>query len=155
MAEEGYKRFPSNQLDRQLRLAYVDVVSFRQHSTNGPDQGKGRLSTRKEGAMNRRKMFATLGTSLLGFLFPHHQEQHLFGSTLLSTSVFSGQGSMNNVDTGLLYNGQKVSPTMVSITPTGFQVTAEVGWQGHQTDTLVDIYITGGHSWTARADYIL
>jgi hypothetical protein len=48
----------------------------------------------------------------------------------------------------------KVSPTMVSITPTGFQVTAEVGWQGHQTDPLVDISITGGHSWTARADYI-
>jgi hypothetical protein len=48
----------------------------------------------------------------------------------------------------------KMSPTMVSITPTGFQVTAEVGWQSHQTDLLVDISITGGHSWTARADYI-
>jgi hypothetical protein len=113
-----------------------------------------RLSTRKEWAMNRRNLLATLGTSVLGFLFPQRQEQPLFGSTLLATSVFSGQGSMNNVDTGLMYNGQKVSPTMVSITPTGFQVTAEVGWQSHETDNLVDISITGGHSWTARADYI-
>ena len=104
--------------------------------------------------MNRRNVLATLGTSVLGFLIPPRQEQPQLGSTLLATSVFSGQGSMNNVDTGLMYNGQKVSPTMVSITPTGFQVTAEVGWQGHQTDTLVDIYITGGNSWTARADYI-
>jgi hypothetical protein len=55
---------------------------------------------------------------------------------------------MKNVDTGLTYNGQKVSPTMVSITPTGFQVTAEVGWQSHESDTLVDISITGvTHGW--------
>lgn len=104
--------------------------------------------------MDRRNLFATLATSVLGFVFPSHQEQPLFGSTLLATSVFSGQGSMKNVDTGLMVKGQKVSPTMVSITPIGFQVTAEVGWQSHNTDTLVDIYITGGQSWTARADYI-
>src|SRR5438270_13635852 len=104
--------------------------------------------------MNRRNVFATLGASLLGLLFPRRQQQPLYGSTLIATSVFSGQGPRNNVDTGLTYNGQKVSPTMVSITPTGFQVTAEVGWQNHETDTLVDIYITGGNAWTARADYI-
>jgi hypothetical protein len=148
------KRLPSKPLNWHLMLAYVDVVSFHQNTTDRSDQGRGRLSARKECAMNRRNVFATLGASVLGLLFPRHQEQPQFGSTVLATSVFSGQGSMNNVDTGLSYKGQKVSPTIVSITPTGFQVTAEVGWRSHHTDTLVDIYITGGNSWTARADYI-
>src|SRR5258708_33847929 len=96
----------------------------------------GRASTRKEWAMNRRNLLATLGTRVLGFLFPPRQEQPQLGSTLLATSLFSGQGSMNNVDTGLRYNGQKVPPTMMSITPPGFQVTAAVGRQSHQPDTL-------------------
>jgi ketopantoate reductase len=63
--------------------------------------------------------------------------------------VIIGAGGTGGYFGGLLaragYASQpgKVSPTMVSITPTGFQVTAEVGWQGHQTDPLVDISITG------------
>src|SRR5258708_20008839 len=109
----------------------------------------GRASTRKEWAMNRRNLLATLGTSVLGFLFPPRQEQPQLGSTLLATSVFSGQGSMNNVDTGLMYNGQKVSPTMGSITPTGFQVTPEAGWQSHHPDPLLDISFTPRHPSTA------
>jgi hypothetical protein len=79
----------------------------------------------------------------------------MLGSNIVAVSVFAGQGSNTNVDTGLTYQGQSVSPTWVGITPTGYQVTGTVGIFPHQADTLIDIQVSDGVPWTGLAVYVL
>ena len=79
----------------------------------------------------------------------------ILGSNIVAVSVFAGQGSNTNVDTGLTYQGQSVSPTWVGITPAGFQINGSVGVFPHQADTLIDIQVSDGIPWTGLAVYVL
>lgn len=77
------------------------------------------------------------------------------GKQVVAVSIFAGQGNCTNVDTGLIYDGAKVSPTWVGITPTGFQVCGTAGVFPHQSDTLIDVQVSGGVAWTGIAMYVL
>jgi len=112
--------------------------------------------------MNRRQAVIGALSSLVAVLSGRKETQAhvsstfpLLGSNIVAVSVFAGQGSNTNVDTGLTYQGQSVSPTWVGITPTGYQVTGMVGIFPHQTDTLIDIQVSDGIPWTGLAVYVL
>ena len=99
--------------------------------------------------MIRRLFLQMLGA---GVLTP--EIKPTFGTTILSVSVFGGQGSTHNIDTGLRYNGRKVSPTWVGITPAGYLNKAEVGVNPHTADTNIDVQISNGDPWVGIAMYI-
>lgn len=77
------------------------------------------------------------------------------GKQVVAVSIFAGQGNSTNIDTGLIYEGAKVSPSWVGITPIGFQINGSVGVFPHQSDTFIDVQISGGLAWTGLAFYIL
>ena len=77
------------------------------------------------------------------------------GKQIVAVSIFAGQGNTRNIDTGLTYAGAKVSPSWVSITPTGFHVCTGTGVFPHQSDTLIDIQVHDGVPWTGLAIYVL
>ena len=76
------------------------------------------------------------------------------GKQIVAASVFAGQGNATNIDTGLTYGGAKVSPSWVGITPTGFQMSGEVGVFPHQSDTLIDVQVSDGLPWAGLAVYV-
>lgn len=77
------------------------------------------------------------------------------GKQIVAVSIFAGQGNDTNIDTGLIYEGAKVSPSWVGITPSGFQMCGSVGVFPHQNDTLIDVQVSGGLPWTGLALYVL
>jgi hypothetical protein len=77
------------------------------------------------------------------------------GKQIVAVSIFAGQGNETNIDTGLLYEGAKVSPTWIGITPMGFQICGSVGVFPHQSDTFIDVQVSGGQAWTGLAVYVL
>ena len=112
--------------------------------------------------MNRRQAVIGALSALVAALGGKQETQAhasstfpMLGSNIVAVSVFAGQGSNTNVDTGLTYQGQSVSPTWVGITPTGYQVTGTVGIFPHQADTLIDIQVSDGIPWTGLAVYVL
>lgn len=112
--------------------------------------------------MNRRQAVIGALSSLVAVLGGKKETQAhvssifpMLGSNIVAVSVFAGQGSSTNVDTGLTYQGQSVSPTWVGITPTGFQVSGSVGVFPHQSDTLIDVQVSDGLPWTGLAVYVL
>lgn len=112
--------------------------------------------------MNRRQAVIGAISSLAAVLSGKKETQAsvsptfpMLGNNIAAVSVFAGQGSSTNVDTGLTYQGQSVSPTWVGITPTGFQVAGSVGVFPHQADTLIDIQVSNGSPWTGLAVYVL
>ncbi|MEO8969988.1 MAG: hypothetical protein ABI406_00115 [Ktedonobacteraceae bacterium] len=76
------------------------------------------------------------------------------GKQIVAVAVFAGQGDTTNVDTGLTYEGARVSPTWVGITPSGFQMLGSVGVFPHQSDTFIDVQVSGGLPWTGLALYV-
>ncbi len=77
------------------------------------------------------------------------------GKQVVAVSIFAGQGNMTDIDTGLIYEGVKVSPSWVGITPTGFQMCGSVGVFPHDSDTLIDVQVSDGLPWTGMAVYVL
>ncbi|MHB8599395.1 MAG: hypothetical protein ACYDER_21615 [Ktedonobacteraceae bacterium] len=122
--------------------------------------------------MNRRQAVMTALAALVGAIGGSKQvlaqqvyTQHIQhtprtpidikGKQIVAVSIFAGQGNETNIDTGLLYEGAKVSPTWVGITPSGFQMCGSVGVFPHQSDTFIDVQISGGLPWTGIAVYVL
>lgn len=105
--------------------------------------------------MIRRNLFKAALLNTIGLMVqPPAETVPGLGTTVLAVSIFGGQGSEKNIDTGLRYQGRKVSPSWVSITPQGFGVKAEVGVNPHQSDTNIDVQVSGGVAWAGLAFYI-
>ncbi len=119
--------------------------------------------------MNRRQAvmtaFSALVVAIGGSKQVQAQQIHLLhspctpidisGKQIVAVAVFAGQGNETNIDTGLIYEGAKVSPSWVGITPSGFQMSGSVGVFPHQSDTFIDVQISGGLPWTGLAVYVL
>ena len=119
----------------------------------------------RETVMNRRQAVLAAFSSLLVTLGNHKESQAQVsspsflaaqeGKRILAISVFAGQGNTRNVDTGLTYEGTKVGPTWVGITPTGYKTACGAGVWPHQSDTLIDVQVGEGVPWTGLAIYAL